>query len=50
MIPGSDSLKSLPEDLCSGLLCPDGYVDLSQHWTRERLISKQARYPETTEV
>ena len=40
------SLKSIPEDLCSGVLRPEKSIDLSRIWTREPWISRRARYPE----
>ena len=44
------SLKSLPEDLCSGFLRPEKSIDLSWVWTHEPRISRWARYLETTEA
>ena len=44
---GPPSLKSLPEDLCSGFLRPEKSIDLSRVWTHEPWISRRARYPET---
>ena len=47
---GIHVLKSLPEDLCSGLLRPEKSIDINQAWTRESSVLRWSRYLKTTKA